>query len=108
MTALVPSSSSLDHIFQRIPRRIGNAEIWRKTLSYFEFAIGPYENLVDKRHKRLGALSIALLSRSLSGSALRTLWRTMLNLEPLVCVANASATCGQPYLTFVNQQSVRA
>lgn len=90
----ISPSSALDR--PTFPRVLGNLDIWEEILQYFE--VWADEGPADVKHKRLGALGIALLSPFLSGVALKILWKNMSSLEPLVYVINAFSP--QPCLYF--------
>ncbi|KAJ3552005.1 hypothetical protein NP233_g12973 [Leucocoprinus birnbaumii] len=68
-------------------------ELRHEILSYFLLDLEPLglESAGDILEKRTTALSLALVSRSLSDIALDTLWKEMSTLQPVVSVIEASA-----------------
>ena len=73
------------------PQLRGNLDIWLEVLKYFE--IKPHhDSELDIGTKQKTLLSIALLSPVLEDLTLRSLWRHMTTLEPVVCVINSYAS----------------
>jgi len=68
-----------------------NRDIWFEVLRYFEINLA-YDSREDIRLKRRAILSLALAHPDLVDVALDELWRSMVSLEPIVRVLNASLT----------------
>lgn len=78
-----------------------NHDIWHQVIQYFESDVDEK----DRAEKRATLQNIAVVSRTLSGFALTTLWRNVDSLQPIVNVINFFAPVpGEPLLVRVEKE----
>ncbi|KAF5350666.1 hypothetical protein D9756_008522 [Leucocoprinus leucothites] len=84
---------------------LGNLDVWSEVLKYLEISF-EFDSESEVKDKRRALLRVALLSPSLTTSALDVLWQSMTSIEPITCVINAKAsTVDENIIKFLPENS---